>query len=95
MSDPICPSVSRKVKVIIEAMMRSHDTRWTEAYVRARRAKLETAIKHFMDTRTRPESGADAAALEPQVEWLRYMQFLRELVRGKPCSLSKDGYIGG
>lgn len=55
-ADPIHASTSRKVKIICEAMSRSGDTRWTEAYVRARRAKLEVAIKHFVDTRTKSDT---------------------------------------
>lgn len=129
--DPIPPSAARRVRALVDALLRAGDTRWAEqAYVKARRAKLEGALRPFLEQqrqvlmggkgaggleRERAVSGffsggedalgvtgtvgrgsvamgagammsvrvaSSTAGAGAEGEWVRYLQFLRELVKG-------------
>ena len=129
--DPIPPSAARRVRALVDALLRAGDTRWAEqAYVKARRAKLEGALRPFLEQQRQAlmggkgagglereravsvflASGEDALGVTGTVgrgsvamgagammsvrvasstagagaegEWVRYLQFLRELVKG-------------
>lgn len=130
-SDPIPPSAARRVRALVDSLLRAGDARWAEqAYVKARRAKLDGALKPFLERQQQVlfgGKGRDAAAVTasvvlgerdralpgmvddalgmtttttvgrgsvsarvastaagggPEGEWVRYLQFVRELVKG-------------
>jgi hypothetical protein len=140
-SDPIPPSAARRVRALVDSLLRAGDTRWAEqAYVKARRAKLEGALRPFLERQQQvlvasgwkggaasesavavldrervlsfagTTTGEDAlgmtnttgrsslaatgmgatsvrvastgAGAGPELEWVRYLQFVRELVKG-------------
>jgi hypothetical protein len=147
-SDPIPPSAARRVRALVDSLLRAGDSRWGEqAYVKARQAKVDGALKPFLERQqqilllaggkggnTHNEAAAAvAAALDreralssalgggdelggttsavggglggtrggsvaimatslrmgsmgggvgPEGEWVRYLQFVRELVKG-------------
>lgn len=85
-SDPISGNLAKKVKVMCEAMHRTGDSRWTEAYLKARRVKIDIAIRNFHEKQkeqTPAAPGTTDPTTDAQSDWLKFLQFLRELVRGE------------
>lgn len=49
-ADPIAPSAARRVRALVDSLLRAGDTRWSEqAYAKGRQPLLEAALRPFLE----------------------------------------------